>query len=96
MRISRADARQLLDERRENEIRRREVAERQERQAIESDRKWRAQLNRGVPWYAIPPGVTAAEALAQAEKDARPRRRMMLEDTLAGEGMVNRPLRDES
>jgi hypothetical protein len=36
--ISRADARQLFTERRENEVRAREVTERQERQAIEQDR----------------------------------------------------------
>jgi hypothetical protein len=65
--ISRADARQLFDERREDEIRRREVAVRQEQQAIERDQQWRAQLPGGVPWYEIPPGVIAAEAWAQGE-----------------------------
>ena len=43
--ISRADARRLLTERRESEARGREAAE---RQAIELDRQWRAQLER---WY---------------------------------------------
>jgi hypothetical protein len=50
--ISRADARQLLSERRENEIRQREIAERQERQAIERDRQWREQLRSPVPQTA--------------------------------------------
>jgi hypothetical protein len=53
--ISRVDAKQLLDERRQAEIRRREVAERQEQQAIEADRQWREHLNPGLPWYEIPP-----------------------------------------
>jgi hypothetical protein len=71
--ISRVDAKQLLDERRQAEIRRREVAERQEQQAIEADRQWREHLNPGLPWYEIPPGVSAAELWAAAEKDAKPK-----------------------
>jgi hypothetical protein len=93
--ISRVDAKQLLDERRQAEIRRREVAERQEQQAIEADRQWREHLNPGLPWYEIPPGVSAAELWAAAEKDAKPKRRTPLEDALASEGMVYRQLQDE-
>jgi hypothetical protein len=86
--ISRADARQLFDERREDEIRPREVAAQQEQQAIERDQQRRAQLPEGVPWYEIPPGATAAEAWAHAEKDARPRRRSVLEDALSNSGTI--------
>jgi hypothetical protein len=93
--ISRDDARTLLDEQRENEVRRQEAAERNEQRAIEADMQWRSQLNRGVPWYAIPAGVTPAEAWAQAEKDARPRRVTPLQEALEGGGMVYRPLRDD-
>jgi hypothetical protein len=46
------------------EIRQREVAERQERQAIERDRQWREQLNRGVRWYQ------SRRCLARAGDDA--------------------------
>jgi hypothetical protein len=86
----------LLDELREAEARKREVAERQEQLAIEADRQWRAQLSPGLPWYALPHGVSAAEAWAQAEKDAKPKRRSLLEDALeGGGGLVFHPLRDE-
>jgi hypothetical protein len=84
--ISRADARQLLTERRENEARAREVAERQEQQAIEADRRWRAQLNPGTPWYEVPAGVLPVVAMTQAAHDARPRRRSVLEDALSNSG----------
>jgi hypothetical protein len=90
--VSRSDARQLLTERRENEARAREVAAQQERQAIERDRQFRAQLGVGIPWYEIPAGVTAAEMWAAAEKDAQPKRRSVLEEALAGEGMTFHPI----
>jgi hypothetical protein len=93
--ITRADARQLFDEHREAEARAREVAARQERQAIEADRQWREQLPSGTPWWQLPVGVSAAEVWAKAEKDAKPKRRTPLEDALAGGGMVYRPLQDE-
>jgi hypothetical protein len=94
--ISSADARQLLDEQREAEAHAQEVAAQREREAVERDRQSRAQLNGGVPWYALPPGVSAPEAWAQAEKDARPKRRTLLEDALAREEgtMVYHSLRD--
>jgi hypothetical protein len=93
--ISSADARQLFDERREDEARAREVAAQQERQFIEADQRFRSTLWGGEPWYALPPGVSAPEAWAQAEKDARPKRRTLLEDALEGTGsMEYHPLRD--
>jgi hypothetical protein len=58
--ISGADARQLFAEQRENEARAREVAARQEQQAIEADQRWRATLHPGVHWTAIPDGVLPA------------------------------------
>jgi hypothetical protein len=84
--IARADARQLLDEQRENEARRQEVVRRQEQQFIEADQRRRSQLWGGLHWTEIPPGVSAAEMWAQAEKDARPRRRSVLEDALSNSG----------
>ena len=51
---------------------------------------------RGVPkglhWTDIPDGVSIAQVWVQAEKDAKPKRRTPLEDALAGEGTVYRPL----
>jgi hypothetical protein len=72
------------------------VRERQEQAAVERDRAFRAALPKGLHWTDIPVGVSAAEVWAQAEKDALPRRRSPLEDALAGEGMVYRPLPDDS
>ena len=66
MSVSRGDARQLLTERRQAEVRRREKAAELERQAVEHDRQRRAQLWGGIPAYAIPPGVAPAAAMLQA------------------------------
>jgi hypothetical protein len=84
--VSRGDARMLLDEQHEAEARKREVAERQERQAIEADRVRRASIWGGVPATAIPEGVSAASAMLTAAHDARPRRRSVLEDALSNSG----------
>lgn len=90
--ISRDAARQLFTEHRENLERAREVAARREAQAVADDRAWRSRLPHGLPWHALPPGVSAAEAWAQADKDARPRRRSVLEESLSGEAMTYHPL----
>ena len=83
--VSRSDARQLLDEKREAEIRRQEAAERQERQFIAADQAWREQLSPGIPWWEFPDGVSPQQAWAQVARDEAPRRRTLLEDKLAGE-----------
>jgi hypothetical protein len=72
--ISRADAKRLLEQQRLNEIRRQDVMARAELAAIEADRKFRAGLHPGIPWYEMPPGVLPVEAMTQSAKDARPRR----------------------
>ena len=56
--ITRVDARKLLDERREAEARAAELRAKQEQQAIEQDRQFRAQLPKGTPWYKAV-GLTA-------------------------------------
>jgi hypothetical protein len=68
--ISRAAARQLFTEHCENQVRARELVERQERQAIEQDRQWRATLYRGVPWWMTPDGISPAQVWAAADRDA--------------------------
>jgi hypothetical protein len=78
--ISSADARQLLDEKRDDEARKREAAKRQEQQAVEADRQWRAQLHPGLPAGMFGDGVDPILAQIQAEKDADPRRRSMQEE----------------
>ena len=91
--ISRADARELILERRESEARARAAAERNDA-AIEARRL--AQLIPGTPWHEIPEGVTAAEMWAQREKDARPRRESVLDHALSGGGIILHPLGPDS
>jgi hypothetical protein len=86
--ISRSDARQLLTEQREAEVRRREKAAELDRQAVEQDQQRRAQLWGGIPAYAIPDGVAPAAAMLQAAVDARPRRTGVLQEALAGESLT--------
>ena len=88
MSISRVAARQLFDEQREAEVRRHEKAAELERQAVERDRAWRAQLGGGIPAYAIPDGVAPAAAMLQAAVDARPRRTSVLQEAFAGEALT--------
>jgi hypothetical protein len=89
--IDSADARQLLDERREAEARKREVVERNEQRAIESDWQWRSQLNRGIPASMIPDGVAPAAAMLQAAHDDRPRRQSVLQHALTNSGGADLP-----
>jgi hypothetical protein len=68
--ISRADAKQLFDECREAEVRRRENEARLEAEAIRKDREWRAGLPRGAAWYDMPAGELPASVMLQQAKDA--------------------------
>jgi hypothetical protein len=72
--VSLAAARQLFDEHRENEQRKREMAARNEAAAVLRDQQFRAALPRGLPWYELPDGVSFAEAAAAAEAAEHPRR----------------------
>jgi hypothetical protein len=99
MSVARSDARRLFDERRENKARAREVAARQERQAVEADRQWRSQLSHGIPWYEIPDGVLPVVAMTAADRTAQPKRTTPLQEALAGESMTYHrfgPAEDES
>lgn len=69
--ISREDARTLIVEHNANEARRREVAAENERQAVERDRQFRAQLGRGVHWLDMPPNIHPAAAMLAADEDSR-------------------------
>jgi hypothetical protein len=90
--VTKADARQLFTEQREPEVRRREKAAELERQAIEADQLQRAQIWKGLPWHMIPDGVSPAQAMVAAEKDAKPRRRSVLQDALSNLGTVFHPI----
>ena len=88
MSISRDDARLLIAEHREAEVRRRENAAELERQAVELDQQRRAQIWRGVPAALLPADVHPATVMLQAVQDARPRRQSMLQEALAGESLT--------
>ena len=68
-----------------------------ERQAIELDQQRRAQLSPGVPWFMIPAGVSPAQAMAQAGRDAEPRRvsRRRSGWTRSVSMQSNRPMSDD-
>jgi hypothetical protein len=90
--VARGDARRLFTEQREAEAANRERAAAMERAAVEQDRQWRAQLPGGVPWYQIPDGVLPVVAMTQADRDAQPRRRSLLEESLSGSAMTFHPI----
>jgi hypothetical protein len=72
--VSRQAARRLLDEHREQEVRAAALARLAEQQAIERDQAFRAQLHPGIPWYALPAGVSYGQAAAAAEAAEQPQR----------------------
>jgi hypothetical protein len=94
--ISRADAKRLLDEKRQAEIRRQDLSARLEQEAVEKDQAFRASLPRGAAWYDVPPGVHPATAMLQAAKDAQPRRTPSQVEWLFGlqdtGGVIHEPL----
>lgn len=96
--ISRADAKMLITEKRENELRQREAAARNEQRAVEADKAWRSQLPVGLPWYDAPVDVLPVVAMTAAARDESPRKRSMVEDLLDRRNtMVFHPMQgDES
>jgi hypothetical protein len=84
--VSSADARLLISEHRRAEEVKAEMRARQEREAIEADRQFRARLGRGIPASVIPAGSTYVAAVQSAELDAvgyRPRRTSVAEVLLS-------------
>jgi hypothetical protein len=91
--VSRADARQLLDERRAAEAHAREVMERREAQLVQQDRLRRASLPTGIPAGMVPDGLRPAEAMMLAGESSAPRAKSVREQLLerelgSGESMV--------
>jgi hypothetical protein len=90
MAIARVDARQLLTEKREREAeqaRRRKLAE---ARAVADDQIRRSRIWGGAPAVE---GVSAAALMLQADKDAQPKRRSVLQEALAGsETLTYHPL----
>jgi hypothetical protein len=83
--IHRVDAKRLFVEKREAEQKARELAAATERAAIEKDQQFRAALPRGLPWYALPDGVSFAEAAAAEEAAKHPSRTPSPGEWLFGE-----------
>jgi hypothetical protein len=86
--VARDAARGLFSERREAEAKAREHAAAAERQAIEADQQWRAQLPHGLPWFEVPEGLHPATAMLTVARDEDPRRRSLAEDLDRPDGGV--------
>ena len=86
--VRRQDARRLLDERRADQLRAAKLRQLAEAEAVEADQRRRALIWKGVSATALPEGVTASAAMLQAAKDESPRRRSMLEEAFAGQGLT--------
>ena len=84
--VRRQDARRLLDEQRANELRTAKRRKLAEAEAVEADQRRRAQIWGGLPADLIPVGVSPAQAMFAAEKEARPRRESPLQHALSNEG----------
>jgi hypothetical protein len=90
MAISRDAARQLLTEKREREAERARRRKLVEAQAVADDQLRRSRIWGGAPAVE---GVSAAALMLQADKDAQPKRRSVLQEALAGsETLTYHPL----
>jgi hypothetical protein len=88
--VRRQDARRLLDEQRANQLRAAKLRQLAEAEAVEADQLRRASIWRGAPAME---GVSAAALMLQADKDAQPKRRSVLQEALAGsETLTYHPL----
>jgi hypothetical protein len=77
------DARLLVGEQRAAEARRQEALARNEQRTIEAYERWRGQLWQELSAAALPEGVSAGDAMAQAARDGLPKRRSPLEEALS-------------
>ena len=89
--ISRADAKQLFDAQRQDQIRRRDHAARLEQAAVEQDQLRRANLPTGIP--ADPGGLAPVAAMVLAGESSAPRAKSVREQLLerelgSGESLV--------
>jgi hypothetical protein len=90
--VPRDAARMLLTEHREAEAAHARKRAELDRQAVEADQLRRAQIWRGVPADRLPADVHPASVMLQAVVDSRPRRRSMLEESLAGDSLTFHPI----
>jgi hypothetical protein len=94
--VARHDAARLFGEKREHEVRQAALRRLAEQQAVEDDQRRRAQIWKGVPADAMPPGASPASVMLQATKDSRPKRTSVLQDALDGGGTVMHTFNGES
>jgi hypothetical protein len=88
--VARDDVRRLFDEHHDNEERKAQRRKLAEAQAVADDQIRRAQIWGGAPAVE---GVSAAALMLQADKDAQPKRRSVLQEALAGsETLTYHPL----
>ena len=87
--ITRGDARRLLDEQREQELRQAARRRLAEQEAVEADERRRASIWQGVPADRLPVGAAPASVMLQAARDSQPRRQSVLQEALSNsEGMT--------
>jgi hypothetical protein len=94
--VARHHAKRLLDEHREEQLRRAALARLQEREAVAEDERRRAQIWKGVPASSLPDGAAPASVMLQAAKESRPKRTSVLEESLSGGGLMFHPLRESA
>jgi|tagenome__1003787_1003787.scaffolds.fasta_scaffold20988392_6 hypothetical protein len=86
--VRRHDARRLLDERREQQLRKAKLAKVLEQEAVEADQVRRASIWKGLPADQLPVGVNASAAMLKYAKDSQPKRRTPLEEALSNSGTL--------
>jgi hypothetical protein len=95
--VSRETARALLAEARSQQEAAARKREELERQAVAADQRFRASLPAGIPAGAVPEGISAGQLMMLSDPQAQgARRRSVLEDALAGGGIVFHPVGGES
>jgi hypothetical protein len=93
--VSRSDARRLLLEKREHQLR---VARQQavwEAEQIELDQSFRASLPRGLPVSAFAGDMSYGDLVAAEEAAGVPRRRSLMEESLSGQSGQYHSYQDE-
>jgi hypothetical protein len=83
--VTAGDAQRLIAEKREQELKKQRHLKVAEEAAVERDRAFRAALHPGIPWYALPDGVSYGQAAAAAEAAKHPSRTPSPGEWLFGE-----------
>jgi hypothetical protein len=92
--VARHHAKRLLDEQREEQLRRAALARLQEKQAVEADQARRSQIWGGIRADQVPDGMTPTELMLASDPDRRPRRKSVAASFLDGDAMVMHPIHE--